>query len=60
MSEPTELVKVLMNRDGMTQADAEQRVDEVRELFADADPWEADDIIMDELGLEMDYIFDIL
>lgn len=60
MSEPTELVKVLMRRDGMTQAEAEQRVDEVREILADAEPWDAEDIIMDELGLEMDYIFDLI
>lgn len=49
-----------MERDGLTKQEAEERVDEVREMLSESDPWEAEDILMDELGLEMDYIFDIL
>lgn len=49
-----------MERDGMTKQEAQETVDNVRELLSEAEPWEADDILMDELGLEMDYIFDIL
>ena len=55
-----EVVRILMERDGMTRAEAQERVDEVREMLAEADPWEAEEILADELGLEMDYIFDIM
>ena len=60
MRKPTEIVKALMTRDGMTREEAEARVDEVRELISEADPWEVEDILAEELGLEMDYIFDII
>ena len=49
-----------MERDGLSKKEAEERLEEVRELIADADPWDAEDILADELGLELDYIFDIL
>lgn len=56
----TELTRVLMVRDGITQEEAEERIEEVREMISEAGPWEAEDILADELGLELDYIFDIL
>ena len=58
------LVKVLMNRDGVTKDEAERMVNEVREEILEAvydgDYNEAEDIMLSELGLEMDYIYDIL
>ena len=60
MKKDNEVVRILMERDGLTRAEAEERLDEVREMISDADVWEVEDIIADELGLEMDYIFDIL
>lgn len=58
------LVKVLMNRDGVTRDEAERMVNEVREEILEAvydgDYNEAEDIMLSELGLEMDYIYDIL
>lgn len=60
MSNTNEVVRILMKRDGLTREEAQERLEEVRELISEADPWEAEDIIADELGLEMDYIFDIL
>lgn len=60
MSKPDRVVKILMSRDGMTREEAEERVQEVREMIADADAFEVEDIIADELGLEMDYIFDLM
>lgn len=54
------VVKILMERDGLTKQEAEERIVEVRSMVEEADPFEVDDIVMDELGLEMDYIFDIL
>lgn len=37
-------------------------MEEVRQMLRDCnyDPMESEDIILDELGLEMDYIFDII
>ena len=60
MKKDNEVVRILMKRDGLTREEAEERLDEVREMISEADVWEAEDIIADELGLEMDYIFDIM
>lgn len=56
------VVKILMERDGNTQEEAEIRVNEVREMMADCDydPIECEEIVAGELGLEMDYIFDLI
>ena len=55
-----EIVRVLMERDGLTREEAEERLAEVRELTEDIDPWDFEDLLADELGLEMDYIFDLI
>ena len=57
-----EIVEILMSRDGITRAEAEDLVEEVRNLILDAidngdDP---EEILMDELGLEPDYILELL
>lgn len=59
------VVKVLMNRDGMSQLGAENRFEEVKEMVNNeiecgGDYDEVEDIIAGELGLEMDYLFDFL
>lgn len=60
MESKNKVVRILMERDGLSKKEAEERLEEVREMIADADPWDAEDIIADELGLELDYIFDII
>ena len=60
MSKPNRVVEILMNRDGMTREEAEEKVQEVREMIVCASVLEAEDILIDELGLEMDYIFDLI
>jgi hypothetical protein len=56
-----QVVEILMNRDGCTQEEAEQRLAECRALCEESLNYlEVEDIIASELGLEMDYIFDIL
>ena len=60
MSNTNEVVRILMKRDDLTREEAEERVNEVREMLSEADPWDAEEILADELGLEMDYIFDII
>ena len=56
------VVAILMKRDGMSRAEAIARVTEVRGMIEDVngDYDETEQIMIDELGLEMDYIFDIL
>lgn len=60
MSKPNEVVRILMERDEITREEAQETLDYVREMISEADPWEVEDIIADELGLELDYIFDII
>lgn len=54
------VINILMNRDGMTRDEARELVIETREMLLSADVWEADEIVADQLGLEPDYIMDIL
>lgn len=59
------IVEILMNRDGNTRQEAEERVQYCRQrLYEEAvetgDYDAAEDIIVDELGLEPDYIDELL
>lgn len=56
------IIEILMKRDGNTEEEAKERVKEVKDMLeeCDYDPCEAEIIMMEELGLEMDYIEDIL
>ena len=58
------VVKILMNRDGMSETEANSLLQSVRneidEAFTDNDYQLVEDIIYCDLGLEMDYVVDIL
>ena len=55
------IIKILMERDGLSKEEALVLIKETRdEIIMLDNPFEADDIIRDYLGLEPDYIFDIL
>lgn len=59
------IITILMRRDGMSYDEAERYVREVQEeisneILAGASLEEIEDIIMDELGLEPDYVIDFL
>lgn len=55
------VVEILMSRDGMPQDHAERLVQETRdEIMMLDNPLEADDVLMDYLGLEPDYLEDVL
>lgn len=55
------VVKILMDRDGMSKKEATKLVEDTRdELLECTSLTDADDIIMNNLGLEPDYIFDII
>ena len=58
------LVEVLMERDGMSKEAAEVLIAETREevfaSFEDEDGRDPEEIIASNLGLEPDYIFDLI
>lgn len=53
------VIKILVKRDKLTVAEAREAISECRELILE-DIDSADDIIREELGLEPDYLFDII
>ena len=54
----SELKKVLMERDGMTPKEADEVIADAKErVFEGEDP---EDVLAEEFGLELDYIFDLL
>lgn len=56
------VAKILCARDGISMEEAIERIEQTREEMAECEyaPFECEDIMMSNLGLEMDYIFDIL
>ena len=56
------VVDILMKRDDMSCTEAQKQFNEVREMIQECnfDPVETEDILIEELGLEMDYIFEFL
>lgn len=59
-----EIINILMKRDGLTRDEATMSYNnflENAQSYIDSGDGEAlEDLLMDELGLEPDYIFDIL
>ena len=54
------VVSILMKRDNLTQKEAEALLDETVEALNNEGWVEGDEIIQDFLGLEMDYVFDVI
>lgn len=58
------IIKILMDRDDMSRKEAIELINDVKEMMQEAiedgSYMEAEEIFEDELGLEPDYIFDIL
>lgn len=56
------VINILMLRDKLSRSEAENLIEDVRTQMAECnyDPTECEDIFMSELGLEMDYLFDII
>ena len=52
------ILAVLMRRDGMSRSEAQELIDEARELVADGE--DPEEILRVDFGLEPDYIFDLL
>ena len=58
----SKVVEILMKRDGLSRTEAQEQFNEVRDMIQECnfDPFEIEDILIEELGLEMDYIFEFL
>ncbi|MCP4651549.1 MAG: hypothetical protein GY853_15915 [PVC group bacterium] len=57
----TQLKKVLMSRDDLTEAEADNMIDEMKDqLFSQLDEGEDSLYFMEEYGLEPDYLEDLL
>lgn len=58
------VVEILMKRDNLTRQEAVDLVHDVQDMLEDAiangDYNEAEEIMYSELGLEMDYIYDLI
>ncbi len=58
------IIEILMRRDGLSYEDAKEACKECREAMLDAiecgEYFEAEEILRCELGLEPDYIFDLV
>ena len=54
----SELKKVLMQRDGMSSRGADNAIDDAKQRVSDGE--DPEDVLADEFGLELDYIFDLL
>lgn len=55
----TELKKVLMSRDGLSDQEAQELIDMMRNMVLN-DGYFPDDILLDYAGLEPDYLEDLL
>ena len=57
------VIKILMDRDGLTYDEAKEEYEATREEMLQSiedGNLDADEILADNLGLEMDYIFDFI
>ena len=63
MSKPSNrIVNILMKRDGVTREEAEYMVESCVQAMEEVnfDPFESEEILYGHLGLELDYIYDLL
>ena len=57
-----QIINILMERDGLDVSEAEELVDEVSSMLEDCnyDANECERIMAEELGLELDYVLDLI
>lgn len=55
----TELERILVERDGLSLEEARRQIQEVKEMILSGEE-RLEDALLDYLGVEPDYIFDIL
>ena len=59
------IIAILMERDELTEEEAGEQVEDaveaINDILANGGSYEeAEDVLLEDLGLEMDYIFDLL
>ena len=59
------IIAILMERDELTEEEAREQVEDAAQSITDimengGSYEEAEDVLLEDLGLEMDYIFDLL
>jgi len=54
----TELMQVLMKRDGLTEEEADELILAAKALVADGE--DPEEVLESEFGLEPDYLFDLI
>lgn len=52
------IVEILMRRDGMSKAEAVEMLADARERVADGE--DPEEILYEDFGLELDYIFELI
>jgi len=52
------ILEVLMRRDGLSKEEAQERIDEAKQMVADGD--DPEEVVHYEFGLEPDYIWDLM
>jgi hypothetical protein len=52
------ILEVLMRRDGMSKAEAQERIEEAKQLVLDGE--NPEEVVHYEFGLEPDYIWDLM
>lgn len=54
----SEIIQILVQRDRMTVAEAQELLDECKQMVAEGQ--NPEDVLYDELGLEPDFIWELL
>ena len=52
------ILEVLMRRDGMSKAEAQERIEEAKQMVLDGE--NPEEVVHYEFGLEPDYIWDLM
>lgn len=55
------IINILMERDGLPREEAISLIEQTKEMILETeDIWNADAVLMEQLGLEPDYMADLL
>jgi hypothetical protein len=54
-----EMVAILMARDGLSREEVVEQINGFKEELLNGDIYDAEELFMDEFGLEMDYLEDL-
>lgn len=55
------IINILMQRDGLSREEAISLIEQTKDMILETeDIWNADAVLMEQLGLEPDYMVDLL